>query len=144
MERGHRLTFRLAIIGTALLVLVFVVTLASLPSAVADEIGLMSLLAVASMDLLPLALVGGLLLVWAAARSASHLLPVCAGLCLAAASTISGIALSLVVPARALTWAGALVIAWWLGLLLAALAGVSLVISLIRQRAAERVTPASG
>ena len=144
MERGHRLTFWLAIIGTALLVLVFGVTLASLPSAIADRIGLMPLLAVASMDLLPLALVGGLLLAWASARAASHLLPVCAGLCVAAASTISGIALSLVVPARALTWAGALVIVWWLGLLLATSAGVSLVVSLIRRRAGARVTPASG
>ena len=144
MERRRRLTFWLAIIGTGLLVLVFGVTLGSTPSAVADKIGLMPLLAVASMDLLPLALVGGLLLVWASARAASHLLRVCAGLCVSAASTITGIVLSLVVPARGLTWAGAMVIVWWLGLLLATSAGVSLVVSLIRQRAAASVTPASG
>jgi hypothetical protein len=144
MERGDRLTFWLAIIGTALLVLVPGVTLASLPAAVSDKIGLMPLLAGASMDLLPFALVGGLLLAWASARAASHLLPVCAGLCVSAASTISGIALSLGVSARALTWSGALIIVWWLGLLLAASAGVSLVVSLSRRRAAARVTPARG
>jgi hypothetical protein len=144
MQRGHRLTFRLAIIGTALLALVFGVTLASSPSAVAAKIGLLPLLAVASMDLLPLAVVGGLLLAWASVRAASHLLPICAGLYVAALSTISGMVWSLVVPTRALTWVGAVVIVWWLGLLLATSAGVSLVVSLARQRAGMHVTPASG
>ncbi len=144
MEHGDRLTFWLAMIGTALLALVLGLTLVSAPSAVADNIGLMPLLAVASMDLLPLVLVGGLLLAWASARAASHLLPICAGLYLSAVSTVSGIALSLVVPARAFTWASALIIVWWLGLLLATSAGVSLATSLIRRRAAARATPASG
>ena len=144
MERGHRLTFGLAIGGSALLVLVFAVTLASVPSAAAAEIGPLPLLAVASMDLLPLALVGGVLLVWASARAASHLLPICAGLCVGALSTTSGMAWSLVVPARALSWVGAAVIVWWLGLLLSTSAGVSLVASLIRWRAGTHVTPTSG
>ena len=144
MERGHRLTFRLAIGGTALLALVFAVTLASVPSAAAAKIGRLSLLAVASMDLLPLALVGGVLLVWASARAASHLLPICAGLCVAALSTVSGIVWSPVVPARATSWVGAVIIVWWLGLLLSTSAGVSLVASLIRRRAGTHGTPASG
>jgi hypothetical protein len=144
MQRGHRLTFGLAIIGTTLLVLAFGVTLASSPSAVAAKVGLLPLLAVASMDLLPLAVVGGLLLAWASVRAGSHLLPVCAGLCVGAVSTISGVVWSLVVPTRALTWAGAVVIVWWLGLLLATSAGVSLVVSLAQRRAGTRVTPASG
>jgi hypothetical protein len=144
MERDHGLTLWLAIIGTALLVLVIGVTLASSSSAVAEKIGFVPLLAVASMDLLPLAVVGGLLLLWASIRAASYRFPVCAGLFLSAASTITGIALSPVVSARALTWVDAMVIVWWLGLLLATSAGVSLVASLIRRRAAARITPASG
>ena len=145
MQRGHRLTFGLAITGTTLLVLVFGVTLASSPSAYAAKIGLLPLLAVASMDLLPLAVVGGLLLAWASVRAGSHLLPVCAGLCVAAVSTISGMVWSLVVPARTLTWVGAVGIVWWLGLLLTTSAGVSLVVSLDRRRrAGAYVTPASG
>jgi hypothetical protein len=124
-------TLVLAIVGTSFLVLLFGVTLVY--SAGIAKLEWVPYLMVASMDLLPLAALGGLLLVWAALLAASHRLPVCLGFGMAAAGMLAGMILQPVPQTQGWSLVGLLVIGWWMGMALAAGAGVSLVLSLLRE-----------
>ena len=135
METGSHLTSRLAIIGTAVLALVFVVLVSSARVLVHPQAAA-AYLAIAGLELSPFALVGGSLLVAAALRARSHRVVVTLGLASALASMIA-------VYGRRIpdgwSFVTGLVITYWLGLALALLGGAWLASTLVvKERAAAR------
>lgn len=134
------LTKGLAIAGTVLLWLPFAVALlVPLASPVPGNVGWFAFLAVGAMDLFPVVLLGGCLLMWAAVRARSHRKTIGWGLAAPVASIAAGVVWSPTIPSSG--WPSAfpagLVAAYWLGVILAGLAGVSLVRALVTRRGPE-------
>jgi hypothetical protein len=143
MQDGKGLTNGLAIVGTVLLWLPFALMAVSMPGPIRSG-GLFEFLAIGAMELFPAVLLGGGLLMWAAARARSHRRVIGWSLAVPAASLVTGMALSGVMlsvggPMWSVTWPGAVIeaslapvsIVYWLGLTAAAVAGVSLVRALL-------------
>jgi hypothetical protein len=144
---GH--TRGLAIAGTVLLWLPFALMAVSMPGPIRIG-GLFELLAIGAMELFPAVLLGGGLLMWAAVRARSHRRLVGWSLAVPAASLVACMALSRVMlslggPMWSVSWPGAVIeasfvpvsIVYWVGLTVAAVAGVSLVRTLYARSRAE-------
>jgi len=130
VDKGNRLTTAVAVVGTVLLGLLLLTTLVLSGTAPAGA-GSLAYLAVAAIDLFPVALLGGCLLIWATLRARSHRRVVVLSLAMPAASIAVGMLWSPVVPTSGWSWVGVLVIVLWLGLMIATAAGVSLVRALV-------------
>jgi hypothetical protein len=146
VKRAQRVARGLAIAGTALLLLVFAAVLVTIPGSVPHEVGIFGLLAVAAMDFSTVVLTAGCLLLVAAVLTRSHRAVVGAGLAAAVVSIAAGILWSPTVPSGAgdsslATW---LIAVYWLGAILACLAGVSLVHALVIRRPGDRPSTAPG
>jgi Na+/glutamate symporter len=139
VENRQGLTKGLAIAGTALLWLPFAAMLATTTGSIPGTVGWFAFLAVGAMDLFPVVLLGGCLLIWAAVLARSHRRAIGWGLAAPVASIVAGVVWSPTVPGSG--WPSAitvgLIVAYWLGVILAGLAGLSLARALVTRHRPE-------
>ena len=135
MKNGQRLSVGLAVTGVGLVSLVFAATtLAPLRGTIPEDVGWLEYLAVAAMDLFPLVLLGGGLLLWAALRSRSHRRAVGWALVAPVASLAVGIIWNLAVPNTGWSWTLTLLVAlYWVGVVAVGVSGVSLARALVTE-----------
>ena len=132
MPKRQGFTRVLAIIGTVLLwlpvILVVVLTVGGVPK----EVGWLPFSAVGAMDMFPVVVLGGGVLLWAALRARSHRKVLGLSLAAPVGSIVFGVVWSQPVPTGVwvLLVTMALIVLYWIGLLIAAVSGISLVRSL--------------
>ena len=109
-------------------ILVVVLTVGGVPK----EVGWLPFFAVGAMDLFPVVVLGGGVLLWAALRARSHRKVLGLSLVAPVGGIVCGVVWNQPVPSDGwvLVVTAALVVLYWIGLLIAAVSGISLVRSL--------------
>lgn len=132
MQKRQGFTKGLATVGTVLLwlpvILVVVLTVGGVPK----EVGWLPFFAVGAMDMFPVVVLGGGLVLWAAIRVRSHRRVLGWSLTAPVGSIVCGVVWSQPVPTGGslLVITTGLIVVYWLGLLIAGASGISLVRSL--------------
>jgi hypothetical protein len=139
MVRTGGLTKVVAIAGTSLLWLPVALMVVLMAQGVSNEVGLLPFFVVGAMDVFPLVVLGGCLLLWATLRACSHRRVVAWSLAAPLVSTVSGIVWSQPIPIGgwSLVIMTGLLIVYWLGLVLAGAAGTHLVRSLFSRSSVQ-------
>jgi hypothetical protein len=135
MKSGQRLTRGLAITGSVLLWTAFAMLVWACFTA-PHNVTWFGLVAFAALELSPLIVIGGCVAMLAAVRARSHRLPIGCGVAAVAASIAGAMVWKPSIPDAGwpLSVAAVLVVGYWLGALIAGVAGVRLTLALGTRR----------
>ena len=132
MQKRQRFTRVLAILGTVLLWLPVIMMVALTVGGAPRKVGSLPFFAVGAMDVFPVVALGGGLMLWAAVRARSHRKVLGLSLAAPVGGIVCGVVWSQPVPSDGwvLLVTTGLIVLYWIGLLIAAVSGISLVRSL--------------
>jgi len=132
VQKRQGLTRVLAILGTVLLCLPVILVVVLTVGGVPKEVGWLPFFAVGAMDVFPVVALGGGLMLWAAIRAHSPCRVLGWSLAAPVGSIVFGVVWSQPVPTGGwvLVVTAALVVLYWIGLLISGVSGISLLGSL--------------